>query len=113
MSKNLKLTNIQQQVYDFLYEQISVHGNISVSRALLSDIFNISIMSARRATDFIIRTNLKPYGLQNIYAGYIGNFLYYSFKEIPDDVPEVDIHIIQSYPRQYSGTPLFQQEDDF
>lgn len=111
MSDNkLKLTSTQQQVYDFLYEQISVHGNISISRTLLSDILNISLMSIRRATDFIINTNLKPYGLQNIYAGYIGNFLYYSFYEIPDDVSEVDVHIIQSYPKQMK---IFEKEQDF
>lgn len=94
MSNN-KLTLTQQQVYDFLYEQITAHGNVSITREAIAHKLNISISSVRRATDFITLNPLWKYGLDDIYSGYIGNFIYYSFNEYPEDIGEIDIHIIQ------------------
>lgn len=94
-NKKLTLTKTQQQVYDLLHELLTVHGNVSITREAIAHKLNISISSVRRATDFITLNPLWKYGLDDIYSGYIGNFIYYSFNEYPEDIDEIDIHIIQ------------------
>lgn len=106
----LKLTTMQQQVYNLLHEQLTAHGNISITRETIASHLNLSISTIRRATDFIIDNNLSKYNLDNIYAGYIGNFIYYSLQEIPDNISEVDIHVIQSLPCNFK---YFEDEQEF
>lgn len=117
MSNNkLKLTETQQKIYNYLYEQISVHGNISISRKVLAEGFGVSEMTARRTTDFITLNPMKQYGLKQIYSAQILNYIVYSFNEFHEVslIDELSIHMILKMP--YLGEPkppfqLFEDED--
>lgn len=103
--KKKELTETQQKIYNYLYEQISVHGNISISRNVLAEGFGISEMTARRATDFITLSPMKQYGLKQIYSAQILNYIVYSFDEFAEisSINELSIHMILKMP--YLGEP--------
>lgn len=112
----LTLTPTVQKVYDFLNDQLTTHGNISITRVEIARVLNISLVSAKRATDFITLNSMKPYGLKDINTNYIGNLIVYSYDNIQDDIDEIDVHIIQlfrtQYPIGYSDATLILQETE-
>lgn len=112
--KKTKLTDTEQKVYNYLHEQISVHGNISISRAVLAEGFGISEMTARRVTDFITLNNLKPFKLKQIYSAQIYNYIVYSFNKIPDVeyIQELSIHMILKMPYLGESKSQFQIFDN-
>lgn len=115
-----KLTETEQKIYDYLYEQLSVHNIISISRTTLAKGFGISEMTARRATDFITMNNLKPFGLKQIYSAQILNYMVYALDELPDVeyIDDLSIHMILKMPymgpeRLTSPFQMFDNELEF
>lgn len=107
----MKLTPTIQKVYNLLNDQLTAHGNISITRTEIARVLNISTISAKRATDFITLNNMKPYGLKDIYSSYAGNLIIYSYKEIPDDIAEIDVHIIQHI-QSSNSVSIFKEETE-